>query len=227
MIESQDAEERRYRSRWMNLYNPVVLSLYDALIVHGTMPRVFHCPPGPILDDYRAYMSDCHLEVGFGSGYFVRRACRERPKLPELSILDVNAGPLRRAERSLSELSPKLYRGSVTELCRIPPGPFESIAIHGVLHCIDGSLEHKGSNVFSNLQRSLAPGGTLFGSTILADGVKTDRLSRVVQAFYNRIGAFDNHGDSLAGLKAAFEGASLRANVRVVGCFGIFSAVKE
>ena len=50
------------------------LALYDLLVLRGLCRWVWRCPNERILAAYRRHLSNNHLEVGVGTGYFLDRA---------------------------------------------------------------------------------------------------------------------------------------------------------
>jgi hypothetical protein len=59
----------------------------------------------------------------------------------------------------------------VLEDWRLEPGTYESVAMTNLLHCLPGPMSAKGV-AFEHAHRALAPGGTLFGVTILGKDVE-------------------------------------------------------
>jgi hypothetical protein len=99
---------------------------------------------------------------------------------------------------------------------------FDSIAINYVLHCMPGALPEKGI-VFANLKPLLTPGGVLFGSTVLRQGVPCDLRTRTFMRFYNARKVFCNLQDGLAGLTQALEENFRDVQIEVIGCVAQFS----
>ena len=78
--------------------------------------------------------------------------------------------------------------------------------------------------VFDHSLDVLAPGGRLFGSTILSGGVRQTRRSRLMIGALNRDGTFCNLEDDLHGLCAALGERFDRWAVTIVGTVALFSA---
>jgi hypothetical protein len=68
------------------------------------------------------------------------------------------------------------------------------------------------------------PGGTVFGSTILAEGIPLNRSAQRLMGLYNRKGIFHNATDSLAELNRELEAAFTDYRLTVVGCVALFEA---
>ena len=79
--------------------------------------------------------------------------------------------------------------------------------------------------VFRNVKPLLAPGGGIFGATILATGVKRGWLARRFMDIYNRTGVLGNARDSLEGFEAVHKASFPRHTVFVRGCVAFFAAL--
>ena len=73
------------------------LALYDVLILRALCPWVWRCPNERILTAYRQHLSDNHLEVGVGTGYFLDHA-RFSNASPRVALLDLNVHCLARTD---------------------------------------------------------------------------------------------------------------------------------
>jgi hypothetical protein len=93
--------------------------------------------------------------------------------------------------------------------------------LNWLLHCLPGDIESKGV-VLDHCEQVLAPGGVVFGSTVLNGGVRHTRRSRWMMTRLNREGVFSNLDDDLDGLKRELTARFGHATVEVVGtspCF--------
>ena len=70
-------------------FTPAGLALYDLLIVRCLCPWVWRCPNWHILAAYRRHLSNNHLEVGVGTGYYLHHA-RFSDAAPRVALLDLN-----------------------------------------------------------------------------------------------------------------------------------------
>ncbi len=85
-----------------------------------------------------------------------------------------------------------------------------------------GSIATK-SAVFDHVKAVLAPGGVVFGSTVLNHGVVHNAFTRWMMNLLNE-GAFTNLEDDLAGLQHELDQRFGRVQIKVVGSVAIFSA---
>ena len=149
-------------------FNDRTLKHYDWLL-EFTCNRIWRCSIERTQELYRRHLSSNHLEVGVGTGYFLDRIRFPNPR-PRLALLDPNPYCLRHTEMRLSRYSPEVYRANALAPIELGARGFDSIAINYVLHCMPGTLPEKGI-AFANLKPLLNPGGVLFGSTVLREGV--------------------------------------------------------
>jgi hypothetical protein len=75
-----------------------------------------------------------------------------------------------------------------------------------------------------NIASVLEPDGVLFGATVLGLAGDQTRLSRAVLRLFNRRGAFDNLGDTEAGLRTILEESFTTVDLSVVGAIAMFVA---
>jgi ubiquinone/menaquinone biosynthesis C-methylase UbiE len=204
------------------VYNPWFLHGYD-WIVHGLSNAfAWRCPTRLLRDLYDRHLSNAHLDVGVGSGYFLDR-CRFPTRNPEIVLVDLNSNSLRFTARRIRRYQPIVHRANVLEPLELDRGPFHSIGMMYLLHCLPGALETK-TVAFDHLGRYLAPDGVLFGATILGKGVPHTRLARRLMRLYNSRGIFGNANDSLSSLEQALSSRFEQTHVQVHGSVALFEA---
>lgn len=207
------------------VYNKGVLSLYDPVVLGFSNTCLWRCPTRELLRVYDAHVSDRHLDVGVGSGYFLDR-CRFPVAHPTLALLDFSEGSLRFTEHRVRRYAPVSYRADILQPldpALIDLAPFRSIGLNYVLHCLPGSLHDK-ARVFGHLRGLLAPDGVLFGSTILGRPAPRGLLARRVMALYNRRGIFSNDHDTLEALEQGLAAHFDQHEVHVRGSVALFVA---
>src|SRR5262249_7725741 len=157
---------------------------YDAVTLKVVTPLFWQCRTSRLRQQYARHVTSSHLDVGVGTGYFLDRVSWPSPR-PSLTLVDLNERALDLATRRLPPPHPWPVRRNVGEgLGDLPGAPFESISMTYLLHCIPGDMADKGPAVFSALADVLAPGGTLFGSTILAAGSTSPRRTRALMRVF-------------------------------------------
>ncbi len=137
--------------------------------------------------------------------------------------MDLNPAPLKVAAKRLRRYEPKTHQANALEPFGLPAGTFESVGLNWLLHCLPGDMATK-SVVFDHCKTVLAPGGVVFGSTVLSGGVSHTRLSRWMMDRLNRDGTFSNRDDDIDSLTTQLDQRFDSAQIEVVGAVGIFSA---
>jgi len=139
-----------------------------------------------------------------------------------VTILDPNPNVLRHASRRLRRLNVTAVEADVLKPLPVV-GPFESAALHLVLHCLPGPLSRKAEAV-ANVAAVLAPTGVLFGASVLGRSGPHTWLGRRVLTAFNARGAFDNLDDTEDGLRGILSAAFERVELETVGSVVIFAA---
>ncbi|MEZ4658766.1 MAG: class I SAM-dependent methyltransferase [Caldilineaceae bacterium] len=203
-------------------YNKLVLALYDFYVIQFSNRYVWQCPSSHMLDFYNRHIWTNHLDVGVGTGYFLDK-CQIPSQTPLIALFDLNPNSLETTARRLQRYRPTTHVGDVWEPLNLRPPRFDSIALNYLLHCLAGDMTEKAA-VFANLRPLLNPGGTVFGSTILGQGVHHNRLARKLMAVYNAKGIFGNVNDTAQGLEAALAANFQSYHIDIKGCVALFSA---
>jgi SAM-dependent methyltransferase len=215
---SMDRDNPAYRGQ--SDYTRPLLKLYDPLVLGFAARFVWRCPTTRLVEGYRQHVRDRHLDVGPGTGYFL-----ELSGLPDgsrVTILDPNTNVLDHASRRLRHLDVTAVEADVLKPLPVA-GPFDSAALHLVIHCLPGPLPRKAGAV-ANIAAVLAPTGVLFGASVLGtSGPQTWWSRRVLNAF-NRRGAFDNLSDTEAGLREILAASFEHVELETVGSVAIFAA---
>lgn len=206
-------------------YTRRMLSVYDIFALGISSRFVWRCPSKRALAHYDRHISDNHLDVGPGTGYFLDH-CRFNSPSPRIALFDLNPNCLETTSRRIARYKPEVYQGSVLDRIERDIPPFDSIGLNYVLHCLPGTIRTK-SVVFENLETLLNPGGTLFGATALYREVPQTWISRRMMDAYNEDRLFSNTEDDLTGLIRGLSKYLSDVVTEVVGCVAFFSARKK
>lgn len=210
------APEDRYE------YKRGALRGYDFMVFRVCAPFCWRCPTDKLIALYDERASARHLDIGVGTGYLMSRGRFPVPD-PEITLMDLDSGPLEYSADRLRRFDPKTHQASVLEPWGFPPGSFESIAMCNLLHCVPGAMPEK-SVAFRHAREALAPGGWLFGSTVLGKEVEHTRLSRRMMRKLNERRIFFNLDDGLADLEAGLNEAFDSCEIEVQGAVALFAA---
>jgi ubiquinone/menaquinone biosynthesis C-methylase UbiE len=203
------------------IYTKRLLALYDVGVLGISSRLIWKCPARAVQAHYNRHVTANHLDVGVGTGYFLDR-CRFPSPTPRVALMDLNPNALEVACRRIARYKPETYRRNILEPISLNGRRFDSVGINFVLHCLPGSMASK-SVALDHLQALMNPGGVLFGSTLLHDGVTRSWLAKRLMSLYNNRRIFSNEHDDLVGLRRALEQRFRDVSVVTVGCAALFS----
>lgn len=206
------------------VYSPFLLTIYDIEVLQFEMRCIFKCSPRRILDLYNDHVSDRHLDVGVGTGYFLDK-CRFPVEHPVVHLMDLNANSLHKTSCRIRRYAPVSHQWNALEPVRHELPLFNSIGAANFLHCLPGTMLDK-EVVFRNLIRFLAPGGVFFGATVLGRGIDAGWLYRKANPLYNKVGVFSNLNDSADDLRTILARHFVTHTLDIVGSYALFSAVR-
>jgi hypothetical protein len=203
-----------------DVLSPLTLTFYDAW-VHGFSDRfLWRCPFDELLALYRRNVSAAHLDVGVGTGLFLRRT--PFPAGAAITLMDVNVACLETAARRIARHAPRIVRASV--LAPLPAiGTFASVGLCYLLHCVPGTIREK-AVAFDHLRAVMNAGSRIFGATIVQGVVPTPWAARRVMDFYNAKGIFANARDTVEDLDAALRSRFSDVDVHMRGQVALFEA---
>ena len=201
-------------------YNRFLLAVYDPWVIGFMTRAVWKVPVPPAVERYRRLIGRRHLDVGPGTGYFLEKAAP--PDGTDVTLLDPNPNVLRKASGRLAAMHPITVEADVMKPLPVE-GPFDSVALTYVLHCLRGPMPNKAVAI-RNIADVLAPDGVLFGSTVLGLEERHRPQARAVLRAFNWQGDFDNLGDTADGLRRILEESFETVEVDVVGSTADFTA---
>jgi SAM-dependent methyltransferase len=213
-----DRDDPAYKGQ--SEYTRVVLKAYDPLVLGPIARFVWRCPTTGLVERYRRHIRNPHLDVGPGTGYFL-----EQSGLPDgspVTILDPNRNVLRHVSQRLGQLDITSVEADVLKPLPVS-GPFNSAALHLVIHCLPGPRARKAGAV-ANVAAVLAPDGVLFGASVLGTSGRHTWAARRMLAAFNRQGGFDNLADTQEGLGEILEASFEHVEVEAIGSIAIFAA---
>lgn len=207
--------------RGARIYSRAVLGFYDQLVVRFSNTRAWRCPSPRMLERYDQLLGQRHLDVGPGTGWYLDHAAV--PAGARITLMDLNHNSLDAAARRISRHGPEALIGDVLSPLPAESGPFDSIGVNYLMHCLPGTWRDKG-RAFAHLSERLSEDGTLFGATILGRGVRHNLLGRGLMSLYNALGIFHNRADDERGLRESLERSFAEVSVDVNGTVALFTA---
>ena len=216
-ITEQSIEQGQSRSKaW-------VVKLYNFWNIHFSNRFIWRCPNQHIINLYNSNITDNHLDIGVGAGYYLKH-CKWQPNTL-LSLLDINTNNLNIANNKLKHLNPTRYQADIYKPQTFLKGKFNSISITYLLHCLPGDMRAKTSAI-KHCSDMLKEGGTLFGATIISNNKHHNSLSKSLINFYNEKGMFSNEFDSVQALAHALNRCLDKVIIETHGCVALFKAIK-
>lgn len=203
------------------VYNKQVLFIYDLWVLGFSNSFLWRCPTELLRKEFSKNVTNNHLDVGVGTGYYLDKCLNNIGR--RLALLDLNPKSLESAASRISRFKPEIYRANVLDTLDLQCHKFDSISMNYLLHCLPGTLEEK-SFVFENLSSYLNDNGIIFGSTILGKDIEVGYLAKKLMSIYNRKGIFDNGQDSLSVLSSSLHKSFKEVDIKVIGCVAIFTA---
>lgn len=203
------------------IYSPLTLKLYDLIVLGLSNNFAWTCPTRSVLlPFFKAHLSDKHLDVGVGTGFYLAEAGFDRAA--RISLLDLNSNSLKAAAARLGR-SCDTYVGDV-----MMPGPlpascrFSSISLFYLYHCLPGRMTDKSAAV-AHLAPYLEPGGVIYGATILGDSAGHNVYGRRLMKVYNAKGVFGNRDDTQEGLAQTLGAHFREVEIRRQGRVALFT----
>ncbi len=210
-------------SKGQSVYSPLVLGLYDLWVLGVSNHLLWRCPTAELRALYDRNVSARHLDLGVGTGYYLDRAAWPVER-PDITLVDLNPNSLAWASRRIARYAPKTVTANALQPLPLTD-PFQSAGLCFLLHCMPGTLAEK-CGVFDHVKAVLAPGGRMFGATIVQGDASRSFAAQKLMDLYNARGVLSNAGDTLEGLQMELTQRFLENRVELRGCVAIFEAKK-
>jgi len=206
------------------IYSNFLLALYDIEVLMFEMPVIFKCPLRKVQQLYDNNITNKHLDIGVGTGYFLHKS-KFPSDAPTIHLMDLNANSLNKTEKRIKRYSPISHRWNVLDPINFDLPIFDSISASNFLHCLPGSMLDKEA-FFINLNPHLRKGGTFFGTTVIGKNINMAGLFKKMNKIYNEKGIFCNIDDSLDDLEKILSNNFTEHSVELVGSIALFKGVK-
>src|SRR5262249_45187685 len=159
-------------------YSPLVLGLYDGLVLGLSNHFIWRCPTAELRRLYDRNVTARHVDLGVGTGYYLDKAAWPVAN-PDLTLIDLNPNSLATAARGVKRYAPKTVLANVLAPLPSMREPFGSAGVCYLLHCLPGTIREKAS-VFDHLAPALQPGARVFGATIVQGDVPRSSVAQAL-----------------------------------------------
>lgn len=203
------------------IYNRWILACYDFYVLTFSNYLVWKCPTTLIKKFYNDNISNNHLDIGVGTGYFLDKCQFPLPN-PKITLLDLNPNCLQITAKRIARYQPKAYLANILNNFLLNNERFDSIGINYLLHCLPGNFSSKAA-VFQNIKPYLNSGATVFGSTILGKHPK-NFLAKQLLKIYNAKGIMGNNQDTRKDLEIVLSQHFNSYSIWEVGMVAFFVA---
>lgn len=204
------------------VYTDLTLLAYDLFVLGLSNTWLWKCPTALLRAHYEKHVSNNHLEVGVGTGYFPDK-CRFPSDSPRIALMDLNLSTIDYASKRIARYNPEAYQQNILEPIAGNIQKFDSVCMNYLLHCVPGAISEK-AVAFDHVKAIMNPGAVVFGATILQGGVSRNWGARQLMKLYNTKGIFLNDQDTLEALETALQSRFRHTSIRVEGCVALFSA---
>ncbi|MEM7363573.1 MAG: class I SAM-dependent methyltransferase [Pseudomonadota bacterium] len=201
--------------------------LYEFGLYQIVTPYFWQCPTETLMDNYVENISENHLEVGVGSGYFLKRTlCADFVK--RLVLVDLNRNCLEKSATHLQTFAPQLLHHNILEPLQQTDRQhqFSSAGMNYVLHCIPGGVSSQ-LRVFKHVKSVLRVGGVFFGATLIEKPAMHAIRAWLLMKLLAAVGIFHNRMHTIADLRQSLESHFGQVEITTVGHAAVFRAVKE
>ena len=217
------APEKEFEgARGANNYPHWWLRFYDWWVLGVTSTYAWCCSVKKHqVPFFQEHLSSNHLDVGVGTGYYLKAA--QIPASTKVTLADLNEPSLEVAKQVFGREDVECIKHDVFEPLDHSRN-FGSISMFYFLHCLPCPVGKKMS-IFAHLKHNLLPGGVIYGTTILGP-VKHNLFGKFTMKLCNHVGTFDNWQDNAVDMEKALTEHFRDVEVKVVGTI-LFFAVKD
>ncbi|KAL8974150.1 MAG: hypothetical protein Q9197_001615 [Variospora fuerteventurae] len=169
-----------------------------------------------------------HLDIGVGTGYYLAQTDLTGV---QVTLADLNQDALDATKDRLvaeGKVKAEDTRCLLHDITRpLPPScpKFNSMSLYYLLHCMPGPVPAK-TAIFSHLKHNLTPDGVISGASILGQDVRHNLFGRLIMAFGNWNGMFDNRADNAVDFDSALREHFHEVETQVRGVIFLWRASK-
>ena len=174
------------KSFWKNKkINNLIFNNYDYFVNKINCKYVWKCDQRHIKKLYANNITNKHLEIGPGTGYFIKKY-----QFNNLNLVDINKNILNNSKKNLINncQNIKINNKNIFQNNNKINEDITSIGMSYVLHCVPNNLDKSIDNLVENIETNNQI--TIFGSTVIPN--KKDFLAMTEIYTLNTLGIFNN-----------------------------------
>lgn len=180
-------------------YNPFTLSLYDGFVHKFSNKFAWLIESDRLREFFVQYLSENHLDIGVGTGYFWQGVDNSDRSI---CLLDINPASLAYTSSQLgSALTVRTIQHNIFQVfpsdCH---NAFASISAFYLLHCLPSSQQE---TALQHIASCLSERGVFYGTSIAGSEHTPTKVNRVLLPLYNHLAIFDNLTDNVSNIKAS------------------------
>ncbi|WP_150464031.1 class I SAM-dependent methyltransferase [Francisella sp. XLW-1] len=198
------------------VYSKLVLKVYNFWVLFFNNTFLWKCKTSKLLKLYKTNVSKNHLDIGVGSGYYLKRVNNQ---LQQVTLMDLNPTCLDYVAKALPAKSVLTYKVDILEA--IPEkfhSEFDSISFNYLIHCLPDNGNKQ--VVFENVAKMLKSEGVAFGSTIIND--YSSNLAIKVANKFNDKGIFDNKNDTYESIEKYIKNNFAEYTIKQIGSVCVY-----
>ena len=209
------------------------LNIYDLLVNKINCKYVWKCDQRYIIDNYEKNIKNNHLEIGPGTGYFLKNIkniknikTTKTTQNINLALLDINDDTLKFSAKNLQNSfnNIKCFNTNIFEKKPVTILPkINSVGINYVLHCVPGNLEDNIQSLINNIGQSNI---NYFGASVVSNKELSTFVAKIELYFLNKFGIFNNKNDNYLNLVKYFEKNNIKYEIKIKGNVVIFNFIK-
>lgn len=159
---------------------------YDFFVNKFVCSYIWRCNENNISKLYDENVSTNHLEIGPGTGFFIRKNKFNNLYLCDINrdVLDFTKNQLKNNSKNIISINKNLFLDSNN----LNIYDINSVGLSYVLHCVPGNLSDNLNTLKSNLSNN--KNLTIFGSTVINTNNKA--IPNLALLFLNKYGIFSN-----------------------------------
>jgi len=205
------------------VYTTLTLKIYNLVVLMISNRYAWKCLTKTQLSFFNKNITNNHLDIGVGTGYYLDKCQFQKNKPVHLTLLDINKDCLLYCTKKLRRYNPTVIKEDIFNPSLRISDKFDSISLNYVIHCLPGTLQEK-EIIFHNIKHLLNENGVLFGATIFGSGIKYNLFAKLLLKLYNKKQVFNNLLDTKEDLFQALGKHFKKIEIEQIGLVGLFRA---